>query len=118
MTALAHIFAVLVSAAGSAVAHTTPRNLDPPRPLQTSVASWYADSGPGACGWGAQVGLRFASLFLTCGTHVEFCYAGCAVGEMADHGPYVTGRTFDLNENLRAAINCTDLCPVRWRVLP
>jgi hypothetical protein len=119
VTVVAGWFAVVVSAAGSAVAHVHPRKLDPPPPpMATSVASWYADSGPGACGYGAQLGLRFASLFLPCGARVEFCYAGCAVGEMADHGPYVAGRTFDLNVNLRDAISCTDLCPVRWRRLP
>jgi hypothetical protein len=118
VTAFAQMLAAVVSVAGGAVAHAAPRNFDPPPPLQVSIASWYDDAGPGACGYGAQLGRRFASLFLPCGARVRFCYDGCAVGEMADHGPYVAGRTFDLNVNLRDAISCTDLCPVRWRLLP
>jgi hypothetical protein len=97
--------------------HDAPRRLDPPAPMATAIASWYDEDGPGACGTGAQTGLHFASLFLACGARVRFCYAGCAIGTMADHGPYVTGRTFDLNVNLRDAISCTDLCPVRWRLV-
>ena len=33
---------------------------------------------------------------------------------MSDHGPYVTGRTFDLNNNLRLALGCAGVCWVRW----
>ena len=110
---------IQLAAAGLALAsllghhHRSP--LDPP-PTRTALASWYDQSGVGACGVEAQAGDRFASLFLDCGTHVRFCYRGCVVGTMADHGPYVTGRTFDLNANLRAALGCPDLCTVRWEV--
>jgi rare lipoprotein A (peptidoglycan hydrolase) len=34
---------------------------------------------------------------------------------MDDRGPYVSGRTFDLNVNLRDAIGCPDLCDVTWQ---
>lgn len=87
-----------------------------PAPMRSALASWYSDDGPGACGYGAQSGLRFASLFLACGTQIRICHAGCVTATMSDHGPYVAGRTFDLNANLRAAIACGDLCSVRWRV--
>lgn len=87
-----------------------------PAPLRTALASWYADAGPGACGYGAQTGLRFASLILSCGARIHICHAGCVTATMSDHGPYVAGRTFDLNVNLRDAIGCGDLCSVRWRV--
>lgn len=117
MSALVAQILTALASIGSAV-HEAPRHLDPPAPMATAIASWYDEPGPGACGTGAQTGLHFASLILQCGTRVRFCYAGCAIGTMADHGPYVTGRTFDLNVNLRNAINCTDLCPVRWRVIP
>jgi hypothetical protein len=110
---LAKVMAALASL-GAAV-HHAPRELDPP--MASAVASWYDEDGPGACGYGAQEGLRFASLILACGTRVLMCHTGCATATMADHGPYVTGRTFDLNANLRAAIGCPDLCTVRWRVL-
>jgi hypothetical protein len=118
VTAFAGLLAAVVGVAGSALAHTHRRNFDPPPPLETSIASWYDQGGISACGTSAQAGRRFASLFLPCGARVRFCYVGCAVGTMDDHGPYVAGRAFDLNVNLRSAISCTDLCPVRWRRLP
>jgi hypothetical protein len=111
---LAKVMAALASL-GAAI-HQAPRELDPP--MASAVASWYDEDGPGACGYGAQEGLRFASLILTCGTKVWICHTGCVTATMADHGPYVAGRTFDLNANLRAAIGCPDLCTVRWRVVP
>ena len=113
---VAKILTALATVGGAI--HDAPRRLDPPAPTATAIASWYDEPGPGACGTGAQVGLHFASLFLACGARVEFCFQGCAVGTMADHGPYVAGRAFDLNVNLRDAISCTDLCPVRWRRIP
>ena len=95
--------------------HHAPRKLDPP--MRSATASWYAEHGGGACGVGdVQAGLRFASLILACGQRVQFCHAGCATATMSDHGPYVAGRTFDLNANLRAALGCPDLCTVRWRL--
>jgi hypothetical protein len=68
--------------------------------MNTATASWYALDGPGACGMGAQSGLRFASLILRCGQRIRICHRGCVTATMADHGPYVGGRTFDLNVNL------------------
>lgn len=84
-------------------------------PMSYATASYYDLGGTGSCGVEAQAGLRFASLFLPCGAQVEMCHASCAVATMADHGPYVAGRLFDLNVNLRDAIGCSDLCTVRWR---
>jgi hypothetical protein len=90
----------------------------PKPPMQTALASYYTDHGTGACGVGdVQSGYRFASLFLSCGTRVMFCYNGCATAVMSDHGPYVAGRTFDLNANLKYGIGCSDLCSVRWRIV-
>lgn len=89
---------------------------DPP-PMRTAVASWYGESGGGACGVDSvQSGYRFASLILACGQRIRICHAGCVTATMADHGPYVAGRTFDLNVNLRNAIGCSDLCTVQWRL--
>ena len=96
--------------------HHKPKPRPDPPPMATALASWYAQSGPGACGTGAQDGLAFASLILPCGAHVEFCYgATCVTATMKDHGPYVSDRTFDLNANLRSALACPDLCYVHWR---
>lgn len=88
-------------------------------PAHIAIASWYDEHGVGACDLGpdVQTGYRFASLILKCGTRVRFCAQRCVTAIMADHGPYVTGRTFDLNVNLRAALGCGGLCTVRWRVI-
>ena len=40
--------------------------------------------------------------------------ASTVTATMSDHGPYVAGRTFDLNAALKAALGCSDLCVVRW----
>jgi hypothetical protein len=95
--------------------HRRPRR---PEPMSPALASYYTDHGTGACGVGdVQSGYRFASLFLRCGTAVRFCYRGrCAEGVMSDHGPYVSGRTFDLNLNLKIALGCSDLCDLLYRV--
>lgn len=86
--------------------------------MQPALASWYNLEGSGACGTGAQVGYHFASLILPCGAQIKIChYSACVVGTMADHGPYVGGRTFDLNVNMRNALSCAGVCSVRWRRL-
>ncbi len=77
------------------------------------VASWYYDAGSTACGFHATYG--FASLFLPCGAQITMRGpGGTVVATMEDHGPYVGGRTFDLNPALKAALGCSDLCDVYW----
>lgn len=84
--------------------------------MSHAVASWYNIDGTGSCGVGSvQAGYRFASLILRCGAVIRICHIGCVDATMSDHGPYVSGRTFDLNVNLRDAISCSDICDVRWR---
>ena len=92
-----------------------PKPPAPPTP-NVALASWYAEHGTGACGVGdVQAGYRFASLFLGCGTRIRFRHGASTVtATMSDHGPYVSGRTFDLNAALKAALGCSDLCIVRW----
>jgi hypothetical protein len=99
------------------VRHHHHRKRKPRAPMQTALASYYTLHGGGACGVGdVQNGYRFASLILRCGTRVQFCYRRCVTAIMSDHGPYVGGRTFDLNVNLKYGLNCPDLCSVRWRI--
>jgi hypothetical protein len=110
------LIAELCIAVVSSVPH---HDRDQPPPMQSAIASWYDQQGVGACNLpgGAQAGMRFASLILRCGTRVRFCYRHrCVTATMADHGPYVPGRTFDLNVNLRGALGCSGICPVRWRL--
>lgn len=84
-----------------------------------AVASWYDTEGVGACGFGTvQSGYRFASLILPCGAVARFCHGSlCIDGVMSDHGPYIAGRTFDFNVNMRNALACGGICTVRWRRL-
>jgi hypothetical protein len=87
--------------------------------MTPAIASWYDTHGIGACGVDdVQNGYRFASLFLACGTAVKFChYGACIVGVMEDHGPYVSGRSFDFNVNMKYALGCGGICAVTYRIL-
>ncbi len=68
-----------------------------------SVASWYQDGGSTACGYHAHYGV--ANVSLPCGTKVTFVYNGRSVtATVDDRGPYVPGRTWDLNQNTAAAL--------------
>jgi hypothetical protein len=71
--------------------------------LHPALASWYYDAGNTACGFHAGNGV--ASPYLPCGTKVTFAYHGRAVTAVVDdRGPFVPGRTFDLNQNTAAAL--------------
>ncbi|HEY2201101.1 MAG TPA: hypothetical protein VGH56_04380 [Solirubrobacteraceae bacterium] len=84
--------------------------------MQSALASYYDLSGTGACGAPAQSGYQFASLILPCGARIVICNGStCVTATMDDHGPYVAGRTFDLNVNLKDALGCDGLCDVTWR---
>jgi len=66
--------------------------------LQPTVASWYDDAGNTACGFHATYGV--ANKTLPCGTKVTLSYGGhTVVATVDDRGPYVYGRSFDLNQN-------------------
>lgn len=110
MTVLVSILAAMGSTLGGGL-HTKVEVAPAP-----ALASWYDDSGTTASGVHYRYG--FASLLFGSewGHHVEFYYRGHRVtGRLDDHGPYVSGRTFDLNAALRAALGCPDLCYLEWR---
>ena len=66
--------------------------------LSPTVASWYYDAGNTACGFHATYGV--ANKTLPCGTKVTLSYGGhTVVATVDDRGPYVYGRSFDLNQN-------------------
>lgn len=66
--------------------------------LAPTVASWYYDAGNTACGFHATYGV--ANKTLPCGTKVMLSYGGrTVVATVDDRGPYVYGRSFDLNQN-------------------
>jgi rare lipoprotein A len=65
--------------------------------LEPTVASWYYDAGNTACGFHATYGV--ANRTLPCGTKVTISYGGrTVVATVDDRGPYVYGRSFDLNQ--------------------
>jgi hypothetical protein len=71
--------------------------------LHPVLASWYNDAGTTGCGFHA--GLGVANKSLPCGTHVALHYGGRTVNAVVDdRGPYVGGRTYDLNQNTAAAL--------------
>jgi rare lipoprotein A len=70
---------------------------------QQSVASWYNDAGGTACGFHAGMGV--ANKTLPCGTKVTFMYGGRRVtATVDDRGPFVAGRTWDLNQTTAGAL--------------
>jgi rare lipoprotein A len=71
--------------------------------LEPTVASWYYDAGDTACGFHATYGV--ANKTLPCGTKVTISYGGrTLVATVDDRGPYVYGRSFDLNQNTARAL--------------
>jgi rare lipoprotein A len=71
--------------------------------LVPRVASWYNDAGSTACGFHAHFGV--ANKTLPCGTKVTIAYHGrSVVATVDDRGPYVAGRTYDLNQNTAGAL--------------
>ena len=81
------------------------------------IASWY---GPGfygnrtACGqaYTPEI-LGVAHRTLPCGTMLSLSFGGRTVTvPVIDRGPFIAGRTLDLSNATRAALGCTDLCPV------
>lgn len=85
--------------------------------MYNAWASWYSLSGSGACGTGAQVGYHVAHKTLPCGTRIKICREACVIAVVADRGPYVAGREFDLNVNVRNVVGCPGVCLVRYRIL-
>jgi rare lipoprotein A (peptidoglycan hydrolase) len=67
------------------------------------VASWYYDEGDTACGFHAEYGV--ANKTLPCGTRVTLNYAGhTVVATVDDRGPFIYGRSFDLDQKTAQAL--------------
>jgi hypothetical protein len=79
--------------------------------LEPTVASWYYDAGNTACGFHSHYGV--ANRTLPCGTQVTFQYGGrSVVATVDDRGPYVYGRSYDLNQNLSARLGMNGVATV------
>lgn len=85
------------------------------------LASWY---GPGfygnrtACGqlYSDEI-LGVAHLSLPCGTRLTLTYGSRSITvAVIDRGPYVVGRTLDLSNATKLALQCTDLCTLRMQL--
>jgi rare lipoprotein A (peptidoglycan hydrolase) len=73
-------------------------------PISFAVASWYDDSS-GACAMGSCVTYGVANRTLAFGTRVLFTYHGRSVqATVDDRGPFVAGRTWDLDQNTARAL--------------
>lgn len=84
--------------------------------LEPTVASWYYDAGATACGFHAFYGV--ANKTLPCGTKVTIEYGGRSlVATVDDRGPYVYGRTYDLNQNVSARLGMYGVATVLASVL-
>jgi hypothetical protein len=71
--------------------------------LLPAVASWYYDEGSTACGFHAEYGV--ANKTLPCGAKVTLSYGGhTVVATVDDRGPFVYGRTFDLDQRTAGAL--------------
>lgn len=89
-------------------------------PAGTVLASWY---GPGFYGNRTACGQVYtpeiqgvAHRTLPCGTLLQLEFGGRTVTvPVIDRGPFIAGRTLDLSNATRAALGCTDLCPVRMQ---
>lgn len=92
-----------VAFAGDSTNAGTSRSAGSVTVYQPTVASWYYDGGTTACGFHAYYGV--ANLSLPCGTPVSLYYGDRVVRAVVDdRGPYVGGRTWDLNQNTAAAL--------------
>src|SRR5262252_4058034 len=79
------------------------RHRPPSPPVSTAVASWYSDYGNTASGFHAYYGV--AHKFLRFGTRILFFYNHRSVtATVDDRGPFIYGRTFDLNQNTARAL--------------
>jgi rare lipoprotein A (peptidoglycan hydrolase) len=90
-------------------------------PMRSAGASWY---GPGlygrrtACGETLRPGtIGVAHRSLPCGTTVKFIYHGHAlVTQVIDRGPYVKGRSWDLTNGAREALEFEGVDTLQYAV--
>lgn len=94
----------------------------PPASYTTQVVSYYDDAGTHCCGYYSHYGVadcaNYTDNCYPMGTQVEFCYRSCITATVDDHGPYISGRYWDLNTNTAEAIGFTGtgVGPVQWRL--
>lgn len=81
-----------------------------------AVASWYYDAGNTACGFHARYGI--ANRTLPCGTKVRLSYdSHTVVATVDDRGPYVYGRSFDLDQSTAQALGMTGVVTLSTQII-
>ena len=87
----------------------------PPPPMSYAVASWYYDAGNTASGYHSYYGV--ANKYLPFGTKVRFAYRGRRVTAVVDdRGPYISGRTWDLNQNVARDLGFSGVAVVGYHI--
>lgn len=92
-------------------------------PVRYAVASWYDDAGGTACGFHATYGVASPAVVYAaqtvCGEHVVFYYHGRSVeATVDDAGPFIPGRSWDLNQNTAGALGFSGVDTVGYRLVP
>ncbi|MGB4594107.1 MAG: RlpA-like double-psi beta-barrel domain-containing protein [Coriobacteriia bacterium] len=97
------------------------RNLSGTGAWKTAVASHYGRNFTGRGASGEAIGpysMIVAHKTLPFGTLIEFEYNGKrAVARVADRGPYVAGRTFDLGPGVVRVLDFSGVHEVRYRII-
>jgi Lytic transglycolase len=84
-------------------------------PMTPTVASWYYDEGDTACGFHAEYGV--ANKTLPCGTKVVLSYGGHSItATVDDRGPFVYGRSYDLDQRTASALGMWGVATIYARV--
>jgi rare lipoprotein A (peptidoglycan hydrolase) len=79
--------------------------------MTPTVASWYYDDGDTACGFHAEYGV--ANRTLPCGTRVTLRYgAHLVTATVDDRGPFVYGRSYDLDQRTASALGMSGVATV------
>jgi rare lipoprotein A (peptidoglycan hydrolase) len=102
-----------IAGAGRALTAKPTPELAPP--MRSALASFYYDQGQTASGFHAFYGV--ANRYLRFGTRVLFAYHGRSVlATVDDRGPFIGGRTWDLNQNVAGALSFAGVDVVSYRI--
>lgn len=111
---IAAILALILS--GVIVVLTATGNADGASRWHKATASVFDAGSEPALACRGYSGYIVAHKSLPCGTKIKFCYRRCAWARVGDRGPYVGGRTWDLDTNLARAVGFPyGVGTINWR---
>ena len=103
------------TAAPAATEQSSAQSSDAYGEWNSARASWYYDEGSTASGEHNYYGIAHKTLPF--GTEVEIEYNGnTIIAVVDDRGPYVSGRSFDLNQNCAAALGFGGVGTINYRI--